>query len=265
MGASSTESFAGILFRAPAAGGDGLNLRLAFVAYLVWMAVLTGVARLGFADYEAGSTVGLLVWLLAGYVFYLSLCCTFLPAPTAWVVMLLASDYLAGLVGLENTVVARLLVVTTLGALGTAAANLNEYHVLTFLLRYRRAASLRRARFYQVAAGWFSRSPFWVLAVFSLVPIPVDVIRWLAAACGYSRWRYFWAYFLGRWVRYALLATSTVYLALDPWQIAAVQIALVALAAMRFLPGAIRRLRRWRQKAELAASGDMLEPAGQTT
>jgi len=265
MGDSRTESFAGVFFRAPAAGGDGLNLRLAFVVYLVWLAVLTAVAKLGFTGYEAGSTVGLVVWLLAGYVFYLSLCCTFLPAPTAWAVMLLASDYLAGLIGLADAVVTRLLVVTTLGALGTAVANLNEYHVLTFLLRYRRAASLRRARFYQVAAGWFSRSPFWVLAVFSLVPIPVDVIRWLAAACGYSRWRYFWAYFLGRWVRYALLATSTVFLALEPWQIAAIQIGLVVLAAMRFLPGVVRRLRQWRQQAALTASGDVLEPAGQTT
>jgi len=265
MGPSRIELLAGFLFRAPAAGSDRLNLRLAFVAYLVWLAALTGVARLGFAGCEAGSTVGLVVWLLAGYVFYLSLCCTFLPAPTAWVVMLLASDYLAGLVGLADAVVARLLVVTTLGALGTAVANLNEYHVLTFLLRYRRAASLRRARFYQVAADWFSRSPFWVLAVFSLVPIPVDVIRWLAAACGYSRWRYFWAYFLGRWVRYALLATSTVFLALEPWQIAAIQVGLMVLAAMRFLPGAVRRLRRWRQQAVLAASADVFEPAGQTT
>jgi membrane protein YqaA with SNARE-associated domain len=265
MGDSRTESFADVFLRAPAAGGDGLNLRLAFALYLAWMAVLTAAARLGFAGYEAGSTVGLVVWLLAGYVFYLSLCSTFVPAPTAWAVMLLASDFLAGLVGLSDAVVVRLLVVTTLGALGTAVANLNEYHLLTFLLRYRRAASLRRARFYKVAAGWFSRSPFWVLAAFSLVPIPVDVVRWLAAACGYSRWRYFWAYFLGRWVRYALLATSTVFLALEPWQIAAIQIGLVVLAAMRFLPGIVRRLRQWRRQAPLAASGDVLEPAGQTT
>ena len=54
-------------------------------------------------------------------------------------------------------------------------------------------------------------------------------------ACRYSRVRFFWAYVLGRWVRYGLLAWGTVWLELGWWHILLVQAGLVLLAAARFV------------------------------
>lgn len=237
-------SLAAVFYRSPPHGEDGLNLRVGFGVFLVYLAVLAGLAKAGLSWSGADSGNGLLVWVLGGSMFYLSLCCTFFPAPTTWIVMLLASDYLAQTVGLEGMWIARVVVVATLCALATGAANLNEYHILTFLLRYRRAAAVRQTRMYRLARRWFAVSPFWVLVLFSLIPIPVDVVRWLAVACRYSRWRYFVAYFVGRWVRYALLAVSAIGFVLAPWHIAVIQLVLIAAAAARLAPAIHRRLQR---------------------
>ena len=233
----------GAVLLGPSRREDGLNLRLAFGAFVVWLSVLAVVGRLGLAWYDAGSPIGLMTWVAALYVFYLSLCCTFFPAPTAWIVMLMASDYLAQAIGLGVSPVVRLIVVATLGAIGTATANLNEYHLLTFVLRYRQAAAIRRTRLYALAERWFTVAPFWVLTLFSLVPIPVDVVRWLAVAARYPRVRFYFAYFLGRWVRYAVLAASAIGLGLEPWHIMLVQAVLVLAAAVRFIPALTRHVR----------------------
>jgi hypothetical protein len=62
----------------------------------------------------------------------------------------------------------------------------------------------------------------------------VDVVRWLAVACRYSRVRFFFAYFTGRWVRYFLLTLSTIWLDLSWWHILLIQGALVLLAGAKF-------------------------------
>jgi membrane protein YqaA with SNARE-associated domain len=244
------------LFQPPPHRQDDINLRAAFGLFLLWLGALALIARLAWARYESGATTGLLLWALCGYMFYLSLCCTFLPAPTTWIVMLLASDYLAHTMGFDQRPLARLIVVASLGAMGTSAANLNEYHILTFILRYRRVAWLRGTRPYQLAARWFGLAPFWVVALFSLLPIPIDVVRWLAVACRYPRLRYVCANFLGRWFRYALLTASTIGLGLKAWHILVIEAALVAVAVVRLLR-AIARLRQ----PEVAA--EAIEAVGQ--
>jgi uncharacterized membrane protein YdjX (TVP38/TMEM64 family) len=117
---------------------------------------------------------------------------------------------------------------------------LNEYHVFVYLLRKHRVARVRGTRLYQRASKWFGKSPFWILTLFSFLPIPVDVIRWLAITARYSRWRFFWASFAGRWFRYAICAFASLGLHMSTVQILALQGVLVAIALFRIAP----RLRR---------------------
>jgi len=228
--------------RGPAAGTetDGFRLRRWFACFLAWLGLLTVVALVSFARHERGEVGAQNVWLVSIALFFLSICCVFFPAPTAWIVMLLASDEVA----LLESVSLRVVVVSCACSVATAMANLNEYHLLTFLLRYGRVARVRQTRAYRIAARWFSTAPFVVIAVVGFLPIPVDVVRWLAIAHRYSRWRFFVAYFVGRSLRYGLLAVSTVWFVLGWSEIAIIQVALVLLAGAKMLHGFLRNRRR---------------------
>jgi membrane protein YqaA with SNARE-associated domain len=219
--------------------GDDANLRAWFAGFLSWLAVLTGVGVWWFARVEAGLTGDLGVWLAAVGMFYLSLCCLFLPLPTAWVVLLLASNDVA----LTESVPVRVMVVALLCAFATGVANLNEYHILTFMLRYRAVGRLRETRLYQLAASWFSVAPFWTITAFSFIPVPVDVVRVLAIAARYSRIRFAGAYFVGRFFRYGLLALSAAGLKLTTWDIVIIQVVLVLLAGLKVVHSVFRRRR----------------------
>jgi membrane protein YqaA with SNARE-associated domain len=214
------------------------------------MGVLTAIASVSLAGYEAGSGPAGRVWLLAVYAFYMSLCCTFLPLPTTWIVLLLASNEVA----LLPDPILRTVTVAAAGAIGTMMANLNEYHLLTYLLRTGRVGRVRQTRWYRLAAEWFSVSPFAVLLVIALIPIPVDVVRWLAIAYRYPRVRFAIAYALGRWVRYALLAGLAVWLNLGTLEIFIIQAAIVVIAAAKFITS--WRARRRNQRAGTDVEGN---------
>lgn len=226
-----------------------INLRLWFVLFVLWMAALTVVARLSPLATEAGFEIGRKVWLLSVYAFYLSLCCSFCPLPTAWIVLLMASNEVA----LVSNPMLRVVIVAVAGALGTVMANLNEYHLLTYLLGQGKVARVRDTRAYRLAAGWFSVTPFAVLLAVAVLPIPVDPVRWLAVAYRYPRRRFAAAYFTGRSLRYALFATLAVWLDLHRWHIIVIQAVIVALAGLKFGHGLYVRRRR---RAAGTAGGD---------
>lgn len=137
---------------------------------------------------------------------YMSVACTFLPLPTAWLICTLA-----GPMGLSPFLVA------TVGTVGTCIANMNDYYIVTFLYRYRPVRRIRLTRLYKRMVGWYERAPFVALASASFLPIPVDVVRLLAVSEGYSRWRFIAASFIGRWPRYLLFAILTKRFSLG-WQ-----------------------------------------------
>jgi membrane protein YqaA with SNARE-associated domain len=240
---------------------DGINLRRWFVFFVIYSAVLTAVALgclhfAGSGNYPLAQTI----WLLALYLFYMSLCCTFFPAPTAWLVLLMASPVIGlvkpGLISqylpLEKIVAqwvaafVTVVIVAMVGAAGTAIANLNEYHIFTFFLRLGRANRIRQTRLYQTASRWFSVSPFAIMTIATLVPIPVDIVRWLAITHRYSRAYYALASFIGRFVRYAVLAAAATCLRLDWLGIVIIQGSLIVLVLLRYLP----RLLAYRKKVD---------------
>jgi membrane protein YqaA with SNARE-associated domain len=205
--------------------------RIWFAVYIAWLAGLT-LAALGFARLAEQAVSGAQRgWLLAMLCFYLSLCNGLVPLPTAWIVMYVASPA----AGLVDALWLRVLVVALAASLATVMANLNEYHVLCVLLRYRVGRRVRRTRIYQRAIRWFDQAPFFTLLLAALVPIPIDAIRWLAILRRYSRVRFGLAYFVGRLLRYGLWAVVAGWGRLTGPQIALIQLGLVlAAAAARF-------------------------------
>ncbi|MBN1435504.1 MAG: hypothetical protein JW936_00390 [Sedimentisphaerales bacterium] len=222
---------------------DGFNLRLWFGVFLGFLALLAGVTLAALRFDDGGTFWPERIWLLALYLFYMSLCCTFFPAPTAWIVLLMASP-MFGLVSpgvLEEhfgigaeiagvwAAVLTIVVVAAVGALGTAMANLNEYHIFTYLLRFGKVSKLKETGWYQTAARYFNASPFMLIAVVSFLPIPVDVVRWLAISNRYNRILFVWANFLGRFLRYGIFAATAFYFDLRLFGIIAVQAGMIGL------------------------------------
>jgi len=204
------------------------GMRLWFAIFVLWAIVLTLTARAAFAQYEQGSAVAAGVWVLALMCFYLSLCNALLPLPTAWIVMLAATNLVAD----YAPPWARVLLVAVLGGLATTVSNLNEYHILSHPVGRRLRDRVRNTRAYRWAIQWFNRAPFAALALMAFIPIPVDVIRWLAILRRYARPRFAAAYFIGRGGRYLIFATLSVIWQLSGMQILGVQVAIVLLAAL---------------------------------
>jgi membrane protein YqaA with SNARE-associated domain len=156
---------------------------------------------------------------------YLTVCTTFFPLNTGWIVSAVAMREVAVADGVLPTVA----LVALVGSAASTVANLNDYHLFNLLLRSRRIARIRHTRLHLRAEAWFARSPFAILLIFNILPIPVDVARMLAATHGYPRLPFAAANFLGRCVRYAVIASVTYALGNLGW---VATVALLALAAV---------------------------------
>ena len=207
---------------------------------LLAAAVLVGLGLVGTDIVEWGTAL----WVVGGMMFYLSLCCSFCPLPTTWLILAVGSGTALGeLIGPEWAEVLeavlggwpKVAVVALLGGLATTMANLNEYHISTFLLRYKNIGKVRQNRLHEWAGKWFNKGPFVLLATFCFVPIPVDVVRWLAISHRYPRGRFFAANMLGRGSRYALMALFSDAMGLGLWSILLIQAVLVVIALTRVL------------------------------
>ena len=171
--------------------------------------------------------------VLSALLLYMSVACTFLPLPTAWIVLWAARE--AGPVP-----------VALVATLGTCIANLHDYYIVSGLCRLGRVRQARRTRSYARAVGWFGRAPFLALAAASFVPISVDAVRLLAISAGYPRRAYVLATFAGRFPRYLLLAVLGHELHFSNRAIVAV---LVVMALVGLSKGALHLVERFRSRA----------------
>jgi membrane protein YqaA with SNARE-associated domain len=206
---------------------EPIRFRAWFYPFVVWLVVLAGVKVLWPNTSLA---------LLAAYVGYMSICCTFCPLPTTPVVLWMAAPAAGGGLGLEP------LTVAALGAVGTAIANMHDYYLLTFLYRYKPVRRVRTSGLYKRFAAWYNRAPFATLAAASFLPIPVDFVRLLAISEGYNRAKFAIGSLVGRWPRYLLLAYFAERFDLG-WQwILGIGGATVVLGLWRGLPALARKL-----------------------
>ena len=208
---------------------ERISLRAWFLPFGALLVLLAGVYVTGG---EGSTAAG--VALLFGY---LSLACTFLPLPTAWIVIWAAAPAEGGGLGLNPWLVA------TVGAAGTAIANMHDYYLVTFLYRYRPVRKIRTKGWYKRVAAWYNRAPFGTLAAASFLPIPIDFVRLLAISEGYSRAKFALGSLVGRWPRYLLFAILAETFKLG-WQwVVGVLGATVVLGLWRGLPVLVGRIR----------------------
>jgi membrane protein YqaA with SNARE-associated domain len=168
------------------------------------------LARLEIVYRETPSGIKLLIFAI-----YLSLCTTFVPLPTGPVSSAVALRQCAVGAGLWDTT----LIVALVGSAASVIANLNDYHLFTWMLRNHRVAAVRHTRLHRLAARWFARRPFLILIIFNIIHIPIDVARMLAATDRYGRLRFAESNFIGRFIRYGAIAFVTYKWNLDwmPW------------------------------------------------
>ncbi|MEW6250239.1 MAG: VTT domain-containing protein [Planctomycetota bacterium] len=203
------------------------GLRAWFAFFIAWMGGLTAAAVLLLRASDGGGGADALhAWLLVLMCFYLSLCNSLVPLPTAWIVLLAASPEFA----LTRHDAVNVVLVALLATTATVIANLNEYHVLGWLFRSRIGARVRRTRVYDWAGQWFDRAPFQLLILIAFLPLPLDAVRWLAILRQYPRGRFALAYLIGRGPRYLLFAWLSVLVNLTPTQIALIQAGILGLA-----------------------------------
>jgi len=177
---------------------------------------------------------------LLALAIYISLCCTFLPLPANGIIAAVAMKQVAVYPDVWRTTLA----VAAVGAIASTMANLNDYHLFTWLLRSRRIGKLRDTKLYRVSAGWFERSPFFLVTLFNILPIPVDVVRMLATTYRYPRLPFAGANLVGRFIRYAVIAFVTYSLGNQgPWVVLGLLGVAVVLGAAKAAPAAMRKIR----------------------
>jgi membrane protein YqaA with SNARE-associated domain len=229
---------------------DGLSVRrwlAAYTAYLLALAVpvIVLLAQLGDRwrepftqprQFFAAPTHHPLKLLV--YAIYVSISCTIVPLPTGWLVAALAMRQVA----LSDSLWTTTVVVASIGATGSMIANLHDYYMFTWVLRHRRIARIRQTRIYRRAERWFAGRPFALLVAFNVLPIPIDVVRMMAATYRYPRRPFAAANFIGRWIRYAAIAAVT--FKMGPrgwWMVVALLVVAIVLAVMklgtRLVPG----------------------------
>ena len=176
---------------------DGISAALVprSISWRRWVAAffvfLLGCAALLLASRDTPGLYRVEVMVL--YLLYMSVAFTFLPLPTAWIVLWAAREVEPFSVALIGTV-------------GTCIANLHDYYIIHYLFRVDRIKRAKQTRFYRKAVRWFERAPFLTLTAASFLPIPIDVVRILAVSTDYPRRLYALATFTGRLPRYLLLA-----------------------------------------------------------
>lgn len=177
---------------------------------------------------------------LLAFAIYISLCCTFLPLPTNVIVAAVAMRNVAVGADVWTTTLA----VAAVGAIASTMANLNDYHLFTWILRSRRIGKLRDTKLYHVSARWFERSPFFLVTLFNILPIPIDVVRMLATTYRYPRLPYAAANFVGRFIRYGVIAFVTYSMGNQgPWVVLGLLGVAVVLGAGKAVPIALRKIR----------------------
>jgi len=130
---------------------------------------------------------------LLRFFVYMTAGTTFIPLPTPTWVMLYGGRFEPVLIAL-------------VGSIGTAMACLPDYPLISYALKFKRIAKLKRTKIYQVSVRLFNKAPFISLVIAAFTPIPWEPLRFLASAVRYNRFKYILSVFLGRAPRYFLLA-----------------------------------------------------------
>lgn len=104
-----------------------------------------------------------------------------------------------------------------------------DYAIVEAAMRHPRMNRAVNAGLFRWAVKWMKRWPFIIVFLFSLVPLPISVIRVLAPASGYPIGRYAVAQILGRMPRFYALAWLGQAVEFPTWLLIVMFVALFAL------------------------------------
>lgn len=131
---------------------------------------------------------------LIGYFVYMSFACTLIPLPTPPYVIGLGKVFHPG-------------IVAGVGAAANCLATLAEYYVITWLLsKTALQQQVETNRVFQRFARFFQRAAFPCLIFTGVTPIPFEPFRLAAILVRYNVPKYLLAVFIGRSIRYYLVA-----------------------------------------------------------
>lgn len=92
-----------------------------------------------------------------------------------------------------------------LGAIASSSANSMEYYLLSHFRNSKSLNSIKKNKIYSYLENFFSSSPFILLISANIFPTPIDPVRWMAVLGNYTLSKFYFANFLGRFFRYAIL------------------------------------------------------------
>jgi membrane protein YqaA with SNARE-associated domain len=153
------------------------------------------------------------------YFTYVSICSNVIPVPSTPAVLWMGREY-------------NPLLVAFLGAVGTCLANMIDYEVLGTVVRSRLLKKVRESRHYKASVNAFNKVGFPLLTLVNFGYFSFDIVRLIAIAAGYARWKYVVSTFVGRFARYLILAYVGEFFHIPIWAIALVTLALMVPAAI---------------------------------
>jgi membrane protein YqaA with SNARE-associated domain len=181
--------------------------------YLITVAIVLG-ALFGLSFLVGGALKDYL-----RYFTYVSICSNVIPLPSTPAILWMGREY-------------NPLLVAFLGAVGTCVANMIDYEVLGTVVRSRLLKKLRDSRHYKASVNAFNKVGFPLLTLVNFGYFSFDLVRLIAIAAGYARWKYVASTFAGRFARYLILAYVGEFFRIPIWAIALVTLALMLPAAI---------------------------------
>lgn len=186
--------------------------------YLISVAVVLG-ALFGLSFLAGGALKDYL-----RYFTYVSICSNVIPLPSTPAILWMGREY-------------NPLLVAFLGAVGTSVANMIDYEVLGTVVRSRFLKKLRDSRHYQASVNAFNKVGFPLLTLVNFGYFSFDLVRLIAIAAGYTRWKYIVSTFVGRFARYLILAYVGEFFRIPIWAIVLITLALMLPAAISWARG----------------------------
>lgn len=114
--------------------------------------------------------------------------------------------------------------------MGSVIVSFADYALIEAAMRHPRVKGASEARLFRWAVRWMTRWPFFIIVVFSMIPVlPIAVVRALAPASGYPLKRYIGAQIVGRFPRFLMLAWVGQQFMIPTWILVVFTLALLVL------------------------------------
>lgn len=165
---------------------------------------------------------------LARFFAYMSLASNTIPLPATPVVIYMGRGY-------------PWFAVAILGAAATSLANLLDYEIFSSIFKTKLLRKIKESEHSQASIRTFSRVAFPALVAVNVVLFSWDLVRLVAIAAKYSRVKYVAATFIGRTVRYAVLAAAGEFFEPPLWAIGVVAVVLALPALVSWARSRARR------------------------